>query len=63
MEKTNQELYEIILELQAEIKTINSRVAHLKKWSDLNDYYIQEEIDALADSVNKLLGIDCNDEV
>lgn len=63
MEKTNQELYEIILELQEEIKAINSRVAHLKKWSDLNDYYIQEEIDALTDSVNKLLGIDCGDEV
>lgn len=54
MEKTIQELYEIIQALQEQVNSIEKRLNKLKEWSDLNDYYIQEEIDALTDAVDKL---------
>lgn len=55
MEKTNQELYEIIQALQEQVNDIEKRLNKLKEWSDLNDYYMQEEIDALTDTVDKLV--------
>lgn len=55
MEKTNQELYEIIQTLQGQVNDIEKRLNKLKEWSDLNDYYMQEEIDALTDTVDKLV--------
>lgn len=55
MEKTNQELYEIIQALQKQVNTIEKQLNKLKEWSDLNDYYMQEEIDALTDTVDKLV--------
>lgn len=55
MEKTNQELYEIIQALQEQVNDIEKRLSKLKEWSDLNDYYMQEEIDALTDTVDKIV--------
>lgn len=57
MEKTNQELYEIIQALREDIDDIKKRLNNLKKWSDLNDYYLQEEINSLTECVDKLMGI------
>lgn len=54
MEKTNQELYEIIQAQQEEIADLRNKHNKLKEWSDLNDYWLREMIDALTDSVDKL---------
>ena len=54
MEKTNQELYEIIQTQQEEIADLRNKYNKLKEWSDLNDYWLREMIDALTDSVDKL---------
>lgn len=54
MEKTNQELYEIIRTQQEEIADLRDKYNKLKEWSDLNDYQLREMIDALTDSVDKL---------
>lgn len=57
MEKTNQELYEIIQALREDVDDVKKRLNNLKKWSDLNDFYLQEEIDSLTECVDKLMGI------
>lgn len=57
MEKTNQELYEIIQALQVQVNDIDKRLIKLKEWSDLNDYYLQEEINSLTECVDRLTGI------
>ena len=54
MEKTNQELYEIIQAQQAEINDLQEKFAKLKEWSDLNDFWLRDMIGALTDSVDKL---------
>lgn len=51
---TIEELYEIIKEQQEEINDLKCRLTRLKEWSDLNDYYLREMIDALTDNVDKL---------
>lgn len=51
---TIEELYEIVKEQQEEINDLKCRLTRLKEWSDLNDYYLREMIDALTDNVDKL---------
>lgn len=54
MEKTNQELYEIIQAQQVEINDLREKFVKLKEWSDLNDFWLRDMIDALTDSVDKI---------
>ena len=59
---TTEELYKIIQKQQKEINALKGDLSDLRKWSDNNDYWLREMIDALTDSVNKLMGIENIDE-
>lgn len=59
---TTEELYKIIQEQQKKIDALKEDLSDLRKWSDNNDYWLREMIDALTDSVNKLMGIENIDE-
>ncbi len=54
MEKTNQELYEIIQAQQGIIDDLVLKYNSLKKEVDLNDFWLRDMIDALTDSIDKL---------
>lgn len=54
MEKTNQELYEIIRAQQGIIDDLALKYNSLKKEVDLNDFWLRDMIDALTDSIDKL---------
>lgn len=54
MEKTNQELYEIIQAQQRIIDDLVLKYNSLKKEVDLNDFWLRDMIDALTDSIDKL---------
>ena len=54
MEKTNQELYEIIQAQQEIIDDFVLKYNSLKKEVDLNDFWLRDMIDALTDSIDKL---------
>lgn len=55
---TTEELYEIIKQQQEEIDKLYKDFIALKEWSDLNDYWLREMIDALTESVDRLMGIE-----
>lgn len=55
---TNEELLEIIEEQNKRIAKLEFDLDNLRKWSDLNDFWLREMIDALAESVDKVMGID-----
>lgn len=55
---TIEELYEIIKEQQNKIEDLEKELLYLRKWSDDNDYWLRKMIDALTESVDKLMGID-----
>ena len=55
---TIEQLYEIILRQQEEIEKLTTDFKALKEWSDLNDYWLREMIDALTDSVDDLMDLD-----
>ena len=50
-------------ELEARIEKLEEQFTKLKEWSDLNDYWLRELIDALAESVDKIMGISHEGEV
>ena len=50
---TTEELYAIIQTQQEEIEKLQQNFKALKEWSDLNDYWLREMIDALTESVEK----------
>ena len=50
---TTEELYAIIQTQQKEIEKLQQDFKALKEWSDLNDYWLREMIDALTESVEK----------
>lgn len=52
---TIEELYEIIKEQQTEINDLKCHLSRLKEWSDLNDYYLREMIDALTDTTDGIV--------
>ena len=58
MVKAIEDLRTIITHQRAEIKQLNIRLGRLKEWSDLNDYYIEEAVNALTHSVDKLMGLE-----
>lgn len=51
------------VELETRIEKLEEQFAKLKEWSDLNDYWLRELIDALAESVDKIMGISHEGEV
>lgn len=60
---TIEELYEIIKEQQNRIEILEKELFLLREWSDDNDYWLREMIDALTESVDKLCGIDHTNEI
>lgn len=60
---TIEELYELIKAQQNKIDTLEKELLLLRQWSDNNDYWLREMIDALTESVDKLMGIDHIDEI
>ena len=60
---TIEELYEIIKEQQKRIEILERELFLLRQWSDDNDYWLREMIDALTESVDKLCGIDHTGEI
>ena len=57
---TVEQLYDIIKIQQDEINALRMEVSHLKEWSDLNDYWLREMIDALTESVDSIMDDHCN---
>ena len=55
---TIEELYEIIKEQQSKIEDLEKELLHLRRWSDDNDYWLREMIDALTESVDRLMSND-----
>ena len=51
---TIEELYKTIMEQQEEINKLKENFEALKNWSDLNDYWLREMIDALTESVDNI---------
>ena len=51
---TIEELHKIIIEQQEEINKLKENFEALKNWSDLNDYWLREMIDALTESVDNI---------
>lgn len=60
---TIEELYEIIKAQQNKINALEKELLLLRQWSDNNDYWLREMIDALTESVDKLYGIDHAGEI
>ena len=51
---TIEELHKTIIEQQEEINKLKENFEALKNWSDLNDYWLREMIDALTESVDNI---------
>lgn len=49
---TNEELLEIIRLQDIRISALEENLSALRKWSDINDRYLQECVDALTESVD-----------
>ena len=52
---TTEQLYEIIKVQQKQINDLEKELLSLRQWSDDNDYYLREMIDALTENVDKTL--------
>ncbi len=50
---TTEELYETIQQLTTRVDKLEKELLYLRKWSDDNDYWLREMIDALTESVDK----------
>lgn len=59
---TNEELLELIKIQEARITAIEASLLSLRQWSDANDRYLEEVVNALTDSVDKLMNIDHSEE-
>ena len=59
---TNEELLELIKIQEARITALEANLLSLRQWSDANDRYLEEVINALTDSVDTLMGIDHSGE-
>jgi hypothetical protein len=60
---TQEELLEIIKALEARVKVLEESSLALRKWSDANDRYLEECVNALTENIDKLLQIDHTNEV
>ena len=59
---TNEELLELIQIQEARITALEASLLSLRQWSDANDRYLEEVVNALTDSVDKLMNIDHSEE-
>lgn len=59
---TNEELLELIKIQEARITALEANLLSLRQWSDANDRYLEEVVNALTDSVDKLMNIDHSEE-
>ena len=59
---TNEELLELIQIQEARITALEANLLSLRQWSDANDRYLEEVVNALTDSVDKLMNIDHSEE-
>lgn len=59
---TNEELLELIKIQEARITALEASLLSLRQWSDANDRYLEEVVNALTDSVDKLMNIDHSEE-
>ena len=59
---TNEELLELIKIQEARITALEANLLALRQWSDANDRYLEEVVNALTDSVDKLMNIDHSEE-
>ena len=59
---TNEELLELIKIQEARITALEASLLSLRQWSDTNDRYLEEVVNALTDSVDKLMNIDHSEE-
>lgn len=56
---TTEQLYDIIKIQQDEINQLRHELNSLKEWSDMNDYWLREMIDALTETVDSILVDHC----
>lgn len=56
---TTEQLYDIIKIQQDEINQLRHELNSLKEWSDMNDYWLREMIDALTKSVDGIMDDHC----
>lgn len=59
---TNEELLELIKIQEIRINVLEASLLSLRQWSDANDRYLEEVVNALTDSVDKLMNIDHSEE-
>lgn len=49
------QLYQIVERQDARYAQLQAEVEKLKGWSDLNDHYLQEQIDSVGQTVDRLI--------
>lgn len=59
---TNEELLELIKIQEARITALEANLLSLRQWSDANDRYLEEVVNALTDSVDKIMNVDHSEE-
>lgn len=59
---TNEELLELIQIQEARITALEANLLALRQWSDANDWYLEEVVNALTDSVDKIMNVDHSEE-
>jgi hypothetical protein len=59
---TNEELLELIQIQEARITALEASLLSLRQWSDANDRYLEEVVNALTDSVDKIMNVDHSEE-
>ena len=59
---TNEELLELIKIQEVRITALEASLLSLRQWSDANDRYLEEVVNALTDNVDKLMNIDHSEE-
>ena len=59
---TNKELLELIQIQEARITALEASLLSLRQWSDANDRYLEEVVNALTDNVDKIMNVDHSEE-
>ena len=59
---TKEELLELIQIQEARITALEASLLSLRQWSDANDRYLEEVVNALTDSVDKIMNVDHSEE-
>ena len=59
---TNEELLELIQIQEARITALEASLLSLRQWSDANDRYLEEVVNALTDNVDKIMNVDHSEE-